>query len=130
MQSDRCCFVSGDAVHPLRQPDGRTERAAKGRGRRASRLRQPHAFASPDPDPRGDRIIGSCDLISERAWRYREGQTSALIAIPESAAEREHEARSELLEHLSEFDDRLLEELIEDREPPSNALYAISSRLV
>jgi elongation factor G len=82
------------------------------------------------PIREGDRIIGSCDLISERAWRYREGQTSALIAIPESAAEREHEARSELLEHLSEFDDRLLEELIEDREPPSNALYAISSRLV
>ncbi|NKJ07656.1 elongation factor G [Rhizobium sp. SG741] len=82
------------------------------------------------PIREGDRIIGSCDLISERAWRYREGQTSALIAIPESAAEREHEARSELLEHLSEFDDRLLEELIEDREPPSNALYAISSRVL
>jgi elongation factor G len=82
------------------------------------------------PIREGDRIIGSCDLISGRAWRYREGQTSALIAIPESAAEREHEARSELLEHLSEFDDRLLEELIEDREPPSNALYAISSRVL
>ncbi|MBC2806353.1 elongation factor G, partial [Rhizobium ruizarguesonis] len=80
------------------------------------------------PIREGDRIIGSCDLISERAWRYREGQTSALIAIPESAAEREHEARSELLEHLSEFDDWLLEELVEDREPPSDALYAISSR--
>jgi elongation factor G len=77
-----------------------------------------------------DRIVGSCDLISERAWRYREGQTSALIAIPESAAERESEARTELLEHLSEFDDWLLEELIEDREPQSDALYAISSRVL
>ncbi|MBB3660580.1 elongation factor G [Rhizobium sp. BK650] len=82
------------------------------------------------PIREGDRIVGSCDLISERAWRYREGQTSALIAIPESAAEREHEARSELLEHLSEFDDWLLEELVEDREPPSDALYAISSRVL
>ncbi|MBB3454822.1 elongation factor G [Rhizobium sp. BK313] len=82
------------------------------------------------PIREGDRIVGSCDLISERAWRYREGQTSALIAIPESAAEREHEARTELLEHLSEFDDWLLEELIEDREPPSDALYAISSRVL
>lgn len=78
----------------------------------------------------GDKIIGSCDLISERAWRYREGQTSSLIAIPESASEREHEARTELLEHLSEFDDWLLEELIEDREPPSDALYAISTRVL
>lgn len=82
------------------------------------------------PIREGDRIVGSCDLISERAWRYREGQTSALIAIPESASEREHEARSELLEHLSEFDDWLLEELIEDREPPSDTLYAISTRVL
>ncbi|AVA24470.1 MULTISPECIES: elongation factor G [unclassified Rhizobium] len=82
------------------------------------------------PIREGDRIVGSCDLISERAWQYREGQTSALIAIPESAAEREQEARTELLEHLSEFDDWLLEELIEDREPASDALYAISSRVL
>lgn len=82
------------------------------------------------PIREGDRIIGSCDLISERAWRYREGQTSALIAIPEGTAEREHEARTELLEHLSEFDDWLIEELIEDREPSSDALYAISSRVL
>ncbi|WFU12018.1 elongation factor G (plasmid) [Rhizobium sp. CB3090] len=82
------------------------------------------------PIREGDRIVGSCDLISERAWRYREGQTSALIAIPESTAEREHEARTELLEHLSEFDDWLLEELIEDREPASDTLYAISSRVL
>ncbi|MEF0943854.1 elongation factor G [Rhizobium sp. BR 362] len=82
------------------------------------------------PIREGEKIVGSCDLISERAWQYREGQTSALIAIPESAAEREHEARTELLEHLSEFDDWLLEELIEDREPASDALYAISSRVL
>jgi elongation factor G len=82
------------------------------------------------PIREGDRIVGSCDLISERAWRYREGQPSALIAIPESATEREHEARTELLEHLSEFDDWLLGELIEDRVPPSDTLYAISSRIL
>lgn len=78
----------------------------------------------------GDRIIGSCDLISERAWRYREGQASALFEIPESTIEREHEARTELLEHLSEFDDWLLEELIEDREPASDTIYAISTRVL
>ncbi|MET4691374.1 elongation factor G [Sinorhizobium fredii] len=78
----------------------------------------------------GDKIIGSCDLISERAWRYREGQTSSLFEIPESAIEREHEARTELLEHLSEFDDWLLEELIEDREPASDTIYAISTRVL
>jgi elongation factor G len=82
------------------------------------------------PIREGEKIVGSCDLISERAWRYREGQPSALIAIPDSALAREHEARTELLEHLSEFDDHLLEELIEDREPTSNELYAISTRVL
>ncbi|WEX74276.1 elongation factor G [Sinorhizobium numidicum] len=82
------------------------------------------------PIREGDKIIGSCDLISERAWRYREGQTSALFEIPASAMEREHEARTELLEHLSEFDDWLLEELIEDREPTSDAIYKISTRVL
>jgi elongation factor G len=82
------------------------------------------------PIREGDKVVGTCDLISERAWRYREGQTSALIEIPESELEREHEARAELLEHLSEFDDWLLEELIEDREPPSDAVFAISSRVL
>ncbi|WP_183430931.1 elongation factor G [Mesorhizobium sp. RMAD-H1] len=78
----------------------------------------------------GERIIGSCDLISERAWRYREGQPSALIEIPETVAEREREARAELLEHLSEYDDWLLEELVEDREPASDAIYSIASRVL
>ena len=82
------------------------------------------------PIREGDKIVGSCDLISERAWRYREGQTSALVEIPTDVVEREHEARAELLENLSEFDDWLLEELIEDREPASDAIYAISSRVL
>ncbi|TCL72817.1 elongation factor G [Rhizobium sp. BK251] len=82
------------------------------------------------PIREGDKVVGSCDLISERAWRYREGQPSSLIELPASATEREQEARTELLEHLSEFDDWLLEELIEDREPASDALYSISSRVL
>ncbi|WP_457299093.1 elongation factor G [Phyllobacterium sp. P5_D12] len=82
------------------------------------------------PIREGDKIVGTCDLISERAWRYREGQTSALVEIPTDVVEREHEARAELLESLSEFDDWLLEELIEDREPASDAIYAISSRVL
>jgi len=82
------------------------------------------------PIREGDRIVGSCDLISERAWKYREGQPSSLIEVPASAIDREHEARAELLEHLSEFDDWLLEQLIEDREPANDAIYAISTRVL
>lgn len=77
-----------------------------------------------------DRIVGAVDLISERAWRYREGQPSTLVKIPDDLVEREHEARAELLEHLSEFDDWLLEELIEDHEPANDAVYSISARVL
>lgn len=82
------------------------------------------------PIREGETIVGAVDLISERAWRYREGQTSSLVAIPQDLAEQEHEARTGLLEQLSEFDDWLLEELIEDRQPDSAAIYSIASRIL
>ena len=76
----------------------------------------------------GDRITGAVDLVSERAWAYREGGPSQMIALPAGMADREHEARDTLLEHLSEIDDHLLEELIEDRAPPSAEIYALCAK--
>ncbi|MCB2115135.1 MAG: elongation factor G [Rhodobacteraceae bacterium] len=80
------------------------------------------------PIREGGEIVGAIDLISERAWRYREGQPSQLVAMPKGEAEREHEARAELLEHMSDYDDALLEELIEDHEPAAGALFEIARR--
>ncbi|MCV2868573.1 elongation factor G [Defluviimonas sp. WL0002] len=80
------------------------------------------------PIREGGQVVGAIDLISERAWRYREGQPSTLVAIPKAEVDREHEARAELLEHMSDFDDALLEELIEDHEPATGALFAIARR--
>lgn len=80
------------------------------------------------PIREGGQVVGAIDLISERAWRYREGQTSQLVAMPKSEEEREHEARAELLEHMSDYDDALLEELIEDHEPAAGALFEIARR--
>ncbi|MCT8329182.1 elongation factor G [Albidovulum sediminis] len=80
------------------------------------------------PIREGGQVVGAIDLISERAWRYREGQPSTLVEIPKSEADREHEARAELLEHMSDFDDALLEELIEDHEPAVGALFAVARR--
>jgi elongation factor G len=76
----------------------------------------------------GDRITGAVDLVSERAWAYREGAPSQLVELPAGMADREHEARDALLESLSEHDDHLLEELIEDRVPPSAEVYALCAR--
>ncbi|SDE10891.1 elongation factor G [Ruegeria marina] len=78
----------------------------------------------------GDQIVGAVDLISERAWQYREGQPSALIEIPGSAMEREQEARAELLEALSDYDDHLLEQLIEDKQPPSAEIYDLAAKVL
>lgn len=75
----------------------------------------------------GTEITGAVDLISERAWEYREGQPSALVEIPEAMKPREQAARTELLEHLADFNDELLEQLIEDRVPaPSNVFSMVA----
>lgn len=81
------------------------------------------------PIRQNDQVVGAVDLVSERAWKYREGKPSSLIEIPAEMSAREHEARGEMLEHLSEFDDGLLEELIEDRNPAQGPLHAICARL-
>ncbi len=82
------------------------------------------------PIREGDRVVGAVDLVSERAWQYREGGPSSLVEVPPEALPREQEARAELLEHLSEFDDWLLEEIVEDREPAAGPLYTICSRVL
>lgn len=80
------------------------------------------------PIREGGQVVGAVDLISERAWRYREGLPSVLVEMPKADSDREHEARAALLEHMSEYDDALLEELIEDHEPAKGALFEIARR--
>ena len=75
-------------------------------------------------------IIGSVDLVSERAWKYNADGPSDLVEIPSDLMEREEEARGEFLENLSEYDDWLLEELIEDRVPARDEVYGICARVV
>jgi elongation factor G len=68
--------------------------------------------------PIGDEneLKGFIDLVSEEAYQY---QADKLKAIPFPAALRELEkiARMEMLEELANFDDHLLEELLEEIEP-------------
>ncbi len=71
----------------------------------------------------GEAITGYVDLVSERAYRYQPGQPSALIQLPAEVEEREHEARQALLETLADFDDALMEQLLEDVEPDKTAVY-------
>lgn len=78
----------------------------------------------------GDKVVGSVDLISERAWEYHEGAPSSLVGLPGSMEDREQEARGELLETLADYDDHLLEEIVEDQRPPTDELYEIATRVL
>ncbi len=71
----------------------------------------------------GDKVVGFVDLVSERAYKYRPGQTSDLIKIPDALMDEERQARQEMLEHLADFDDHLMEELLEDVQPPKDEVY-------
>jgi elongation factor G len=71
----------------------------------------------------GEETIGYVDLVSERAYRYKSSGASDLIEMPAEILPRGSEARREMLETLSEFDDKLLEQLIEDIAPEKSLIY-------
>jgi elongation factor G len=71
----------------------------------------------------GESITGYVDLVSERAYKYKPGKASDLVALPESEQARERQSRQELLETLADFDDKLLEQLLEDMVPSKEEIY-------
>ncbi len=71
----------------------------------------------------GESISGYVDLVSERAYAYQPGDKSSLIEIPEDMKDENDMARQELLEELSNYDDPLLEMLLEDAVPPKEDIY-------
>lgn len=71
----------------------------------------------------GETVTGYVDLASERAYRYQPGKPSELVQIPDSMREAESTARTEMLESLADFDDALLEQLLEDVVPQNAEIY-------
>ena len=70
-----------------------------------------------------DIVTGFIDLALERAYVYREHAPSEVIAIPEDLAAREKEARFSMLEKLADYDDELMEQLLEDVPPPRDKVF-------
>ncbi len=70
------------------------------------------------PIGQNETLQGFIDLITEQAFQYHPDAPADPIPLPEALKEQEHAARAEMLETLAEFDDHLLEELIEEVEPP------------
>ncbi|MCC5648821.1 elongation factor G [Nostoc sp. XA013] len=74
------------------------------------------------PIMNGEQLTGFIDMVSEQAYQYHPGAPADPIPFPESLKEEEHTARAEMLEALANFDDHLLEELLEDIEPPQEEI--------
>lgn len=75
------------------------------------------------PIREGESIIGYADLVSERAYAYSSDGPSKLIPLPDTATDRQQEAREELLETLADFDDELMEKVLEEVEIDKSELY-------
>lgn len=73
-------------------------------------------------------VTGHVDLVSERAFKWRDHEASELVGLPDSVLESEIGARDEMLEALADFDDTLLEELLENVSPSTQDVYDNLSR--
>src|SRR5919201_2022154 len=71
----------------------------------------------------GDLIEGFVDLALERAFVYREHKPSEIVALEGGNLDREKEARFSMLEKLADHDDALMEQLLEDIQPPRDAVF-------
>lgn len=68
-------------------------------------------------------ITGSIDLALERAYIYQPHAESEVAEIPDEDKAREVEARFAMLETLADHDDTLMEQLLEDIEPPQDEIF-------
>ena len=76
----------------------------------------------------GDKVTGFVDLALERAYHYRPGNSSEQITMPIDLAEREAEARTQMLERLADHDDNLLEQLLMDQVPEQSTIFTDLAR--
>jgi len=76
----------------------------------------------------GEKVTGFIDLALERAFHYRPGDASERIDLPADLADREAEARTQMLERLADHDDTLLEQLLMDQVPEQSTIFADLAR--
>jgi len=71
----------------------------------------------------GELIAGFVDLALERAFVYKEAAPSEVIELKGQDLDREKEARFTMLETLADHDDELMEQLLEDIQPPRDKVF-------
>ncbi|MBF2048750.1 MAG: elongation factor G [Leptolyngbya sp. IPPAS B-1204] len=84
----------------------------------SSRPLVPHHY----PIGQGENIRGFIDLVSEQAYQYHPGAPADPIPLPDELRAVEQATRTEMLETLADFDDHLLEELLEDINPSQDEI--------
>src|SRR6202051_3177873 len=71
----------------------------------------------------GDLISGFVDLDLERAFVCTEHAPSEVVPLEGDAADLEKTARFSMLETLADHDDELMEQLLEDIQPPRDKVF-------
>ena len=70
-----------------------------------------------------DVVTGFIDLALERAFVYREHAPSEVVDMGDEDRAREVEARYAMLETLADYDDGLMEQLLEDIQPAREKVF-------
>ena len=68
-------------------------------------------------------VTGFIDLALERAFVYREHAASEVVDVTDADRAREVDARYAMLETLADYDDELMEQLLEDIPPPRDKVF-------
>ena len=71
----------------------------------------------------GGVVTGFIDLALERGFVYREHAASEIVDMGDEDRAREAEARFTMLETLADYDDGLMEQLLEDIQPDRESVF-------
>lgn len=71
---------------------------------------------------------GFVDLALSRAFVYREHAESEVVDIPDGVSAENDEARFGMLEKLADYNDELMEQLLEEIEPPRDQVFGDLTR--
>nr|MDQ2860456.1 GTP-binding protein [Pseudomonadota bacterium] len=75
------------------------------------------------PIMQDERVAGFVDLALERAFIYRPGEASDVVDLAPDLAQVEADARFHMLEQLADFDDELMEQLLNDANPSRDLVF-------
>ncbi|MDB5541234.1 MAG: fusA, partial [Devosia sp.] len=75
------------------------------------------------PMSSGGVVSGCIDLALERAHVYHEAAESEIVALPDGEKADEVAARTAMLEQIADFDDVLMEQLLDDVAPEKTLIF-------